>query len=67
MGGCVTVMTIDEETTADDLIEALGNLNESTKKLQQIIGSEEWTSPWDVAHERINALLDALEEFGHYY
>lgn len=54
-------MTIDEETTREDVIEALGHLNAEAKKCNQLLGNDTWQSPWDRAHERIDAMLDQLE------
>jgi hypothetical protein len=54
-------MTITEDTTPEDVIEALGHLNGEAKKCRQVVGNSEWQSPWDIAHERINDALDKLE------
>lgn len=55
-------MTVDEETTVEEVVEALGHVNTDAKKCKQIVGNSTFESPWDKAHAQINNLLDHLDE-----
>lgn len=54
-------MTVDDETTIEDVTEALGYLNADAKECQQVVGNDTWESPWDKVHGRINDMLDKWE------
>lgn len=60
-------MTVDEDTSAEEVIEALGHLNTEAQKCNQVVGNLVWESPWDKAHERINKLLDDLDKIKRSY
>lgn len=54
------IIHIDDNTTRAELIEALGNLNGYAKRQPHVLGV---TAPsrWDMAHGRIDAVLDELD------
>lgn len=52
---------LDEDSTVEEVMQALGHLNADAKKCHQIVGNDTWKSPWDIAHEWINDALDKLE------
>lgn len=55
------VLRVTDETTRDELVEALGNMNRSAKRTMAVVGTDLVPTPWDRFHARINALLDDLE------
>ena len=53
-----------EETTIEQVEEALGHFVKSSKGLthgQRQVGNDTWTSPWDILHASIDELLDRWE------
>jgi hypothetical protein len=56
----MTIVRDLDETTRDDLAEALTNLATHAKRQQYVIEkfTEDQPTPWTVAHQRINAVLD---------
>lgn len=55
------IIHIDDDTSRADLIEALGNLNGYAKRQPHVLGVSA-PSRWDMAHARIDAVLDELDE-----
>lgn len=47
--------------TRSEIAEAMSHRNYTAKRQPCLIGTLEHPTPWDRAHEDLNALLDALE------
>jgi hypothetical protein len=53
-------MTIEDECI-EEVQEALGHLTHRAKRCFPRVGSDERPTDWDVAHGRINHMLDVME------
>lgn len=65
--GRTSTITVDDETTAEDLGIALGYVNYSAKRSQTIVGPVTYgeRSEWDRWHERLNAMLTDWQARAH--
>ncbi len=54
-----TVLRVTDDTTRLDLEIALGHLTRSAKREQYVVArfADDPPTPWDVAHQRIDAVL----------
>lgn len=55
------LIRVTDETSRDDLAEALANLVAYAKRQQYILGDAEHPSRWDRSHQRIDQLLTEYE------
>jgi hypothetical protein len=51
------ILRVTDDTTLEELAEALSTLNAFARRQQHIIGGREGLSAWDRAHQRIDKLL----------
>jgi len=54
-------IVVTDETSADELAEALGHLVHAAKREMPVVGNPDHPTPWDAAHGRIDVLLDELD------
>lgn len=54
-------MTITEDTTRLDVMEALTYAAATASRMPRIVGSGDYVTPWDRAHAGLDQLLDDLE------
>lgn len=54
------IVRITDDTTADELVEYVTNLNNFAKRQPHVIGDEIIPSAWDKAHRRMDGPLDDL-------
>lgn len=54
------LIRVTDETTWDEIAEALGHANQAAKRVPHVLGVAV-PSQWDNAHARLDALLDDLE------
>lgn len=57
----MTTIRIDDSTTLPELAEALAHLCHTAKRCVPKVGTDEYPTPWDRMHARIDALLDDME------
>lgn len=57
------MIRVTDETTCDELAEALANINTHAKRQQHIVEkfTEDVPTAWTRAHRQINALLDDMD------
>lgn len=53
-------IVITDDTTVDELVEYLTNLNNHAKRQPHIVGDDVIPSAWDKAHRRMDGPLDDL-------
>jgi hypothetical protein len=58
----ITVIT--DQSTRDELVEALGHMNHRARREFPKVGTPEVPTPWDLRHASLNALLTDLEHCG---
>lgn len=51
------VLVITDDTTRDEIAEAITLLNTSAKVLKRVVGNDQHETPWDRCHRRIDILL----------
>lgn len=52
------LLRVTDDTTCDELAEALGHLCRFAKRQQCIVGTLEHPTPWDLAHRKLDGPLD---------
>lgn len=52
------LIPVTDETTRAEMADLLAMANRDTKRLPCVVGSREFPTPWDDAHEFLNELLD---------
>lgn len=57
----MTVVTITDDCTRADVEEALTYAAATAARMTHAVGSGEYVTPWDRAHEVVDGLLDELE------
>lgn len=54
-------MRCDDDTTRDDITEALTHANHDAKRLPRVVGVPALPTPWDLKHGLLDYLLTELE------
>ena len=57
----VKVTVVSDDSTVDDIIEALGHVNADAKRCMRVVGTRELPTKWDARHGFINELLTKWE------
>lgn len=58
------IAVITDQSTRDELVEALGHMVHAAKREFPRVGSAEHPTAWDRRHAALDALLDDLEFVG---
>lgn len=52
------LLRVTDDTTKADIAEALGHVLHRAKRQTPVVGTAEFPTPWDTAHEMLDSLLD---------
>lgn len=53
-----TVLRVTDDDDRASIGEAIGHLNHLAKREMRVVGTEEFPTPWDKAHRRMDGPLD---------
>ena len=59
------MVVITDESTACEIAEALGHANRRAKRAPHVIGTREYPTAWDRAHELLDAMLTDWQARAH--